>query len=179
MPFILMELRDMKEFTSCCHTELVSVSNKKGFTLIELLVVVLIIGILSAVALPQYTKAVQKARMTEAITLVRFLRDQQRLYQLANGNYASTFDELGADGFEGTADIRKKDFMYGLRRYYGGSVQAFYQKTPHIWIEAYGNDDRIVCTASKDNAEGNAFCRTYGPQEECLDGETWWSYRIQ
>ncbi|MBQ7907889.1 MAG: prepilin-type N-terminal cleavage/methylation domain-containing protein [Elusimicrobiaceae bacterium] len=64
-----------------------------GFTLIELLVVVLIIGILSSVALPQYTKAVEKSRAATVIPLVRAVRDAQDRYYMAN----STYSEDGTD----------------------------------------------------------------------------------
>ena len=67
---------------------------KKGFTLIELLVVVLIIGILSAVALPQYEKSVEKSRATQAITLVKSIADAQKIYYMANGKYAENFEDL-------------------------------------------------------------------------------------
>ena len=59
--------------------------NKEAFTLIELLVVVLIIGILAAIALPQYQKAVEKARAMEAIAILKILRDQQALCFLEHG----------------------------------------------------------------------------------------------
>ena len=138
----------------------------------------LIIGILASVALPQYQRAVTKARFSEALTNVRFLRDQQRLYYLANGNYAGTFDELGADGFVGETNTTKNSFSYGIRPYHGGSVQALNLRTPHVWIEGYLHDERIVCSADKNDAEGNSFCASFGPQEESLDGSAWWAYRL-
>ena len=56
--------------------------NAGGFTLIELLVVVLIIGILSSVALPQYQKAVEKARSAEILTNVDILSKNAQMYFL-------------------------------------------------------------------------------------------------
>ena len=68
-----------------------------GFTLIELLVVVLIIGILSAVAVPQYQKAVAKSQAVQAITLLKTVGNAVESYIMANGQMPETFEELDID----------------------------------------------------------------------------------
>ena len=67
---------------------------KKAFTLIELLVVVLIIGILAAIALPQYTKAVEKSKSAQAVTMLKTIYQGAEEYYLANNTWPSSFSEL-------------------------------------------------------------------------------------
>lgn len=66
---------------------------KRGFTLVELLVVVLIIGILSSVALPQYQKAVKKSQAVGYWPTLKNLAEAARLCKLEKGS-SCTLNEL-------------------------------------------------------------------------------------
>ncbi len=96
--------------------------NVYGFTLIELLVVVLIIGILAAVALPQYEKAVMRARLVQYITRVQAISKANQLYYFANGVWADDVRDLDIDVTAGAVSFKKANWTQGDE-----NVSAYYE----------------------------------------------------
>ena len=102
-----------------------------GFTLIELLVVVLIIGILSAIAIPQYFKVVAKGRVAEAQQFINQLTNAQEAYLTKFGSYYA--GDLTASRF----DIALPGSANDLLNYYSiGPIAAGAGANPPTWSVA-------------------------------------------
>src|SRR5438477_8010081 len=63
---------------------------KSGFTLVEILIVVIILGILAAIVIPQFTNASQDARKNSVGSLLQTIRSQIELYKLQHGDTLPT-----------------------------------------------------------------------------------------
>ena len=140
---------------------------KKGFTLIELLVVVLIIGILSAVALPQYRKAVIKSKVVKGIVTLNALEKAQAVYYLENGYYAQQLEDLSVDvPREGLA---LNDLIHGY---------ATIKIANEIWLQWVWvwdpPDEKHRCIANDKITQG--VCASFGGRKfRTEEGKDYWT----
>jgi len=68
---------------------------QRGFTLIEIMIVVVIIGIISAIAMPSYTNYVRESRRAEAMTLISQVISAQERFYIEQRTYTADLTDLG------------------------------------------------------------------------------------
>ncbi len=144
---------------------------QRGLTLIELLVVVLIIGILSAIAMPQYQLAVEKARAMQAVIAVRALSNAAELYYLEHGAYPISTQIENLDWINERFDIQLQavsdfqfgnwhnSYIFGTRR---NSSQFYYTISKTLRGDYYWDRD-LTCHVQekeKTNSMSSRICKS-------------------
>jgi len=111
---------------------------RTGFTLLEMMIVVVILGILSAVALPMYSNYVKKSRTAEAKVALGDLRVAQRAYYDIRQKYATTLEDLHwkLDGATSGTNVGKSPAYYT----YGTGTKGSTARTPHRDVVPEGMD---------------------------------------
>ena len=136
----------------------------KGFTLLELLVVVVIIGVLAAIALPQYKMAVLKSKYARAKQTASDIRKAYELYYTVHNTFPTKFSQLDfANKFNDSNQINTGDYNCGINANYNELYCIVKNKLSYL-VNFYTNvPNRIITqcrTATTDTSDiYNKLCQ--------------------
>lgn len=144
---------------------------KKGFSLIELMVVLVIVGILTAVALPYYQNAVESARVTEAVSLWgRFKRmgAGRHMTDHRAARYERELNENGGLKYF-TLKLLCREEQTDLPCWEGELRQKNESTHVRYYLATQNNFAQLVCVPL--NGAGENFCRTQSAQDDKPDAQ--------
>ncbi len=118
-----------------------------GFTLIELLIVVIIVAILAAIAVPQYFRYLNRAKVTASISVMDTLRKDLMVYNVQNGQYPATID------FADFTDQNGVSVLTALTREY-------IQSKMHSWDSYVVSGESFTITATSNDSQHTVLTLT-------------------
>ncbi len=135
-----------------------SVRKGNGFTLVEILIVVIILGILAAIVIPQFTSASETARANSLVSQLQTIRSQ---FELAQMQHTGVYPDLVADGWDALTTVTEQDAAYTAGNGDNNDVGPYLQQPPVNPFAAVADQTSLAADTSAawqyDDATGAIF----------------------
>jgi type IV pilus assembly protein PilA len=133
----------------------------EGFTLVELLVVIMVIGILGAIALPNFLNQDVKAKQSEAKQNIALVNKAQNAYRAENSTFANSFDALALGSITGGATGSTVNYIYAIT----GNIDnaTILGTTTDTALKGYAGASNRYNNSASQSVIGTVICEVKAP----------------